>query len=350
MTGTSFDGIDLAYIQSDGINQISRIKSDYLPYNQHLRYKIRQIMENSTTLQQIKELEQELTTLHCNLVTDFIAKYNISDIDLIGMHGQTIYHDASRQLTWQLGNPQQLATKTGIKVIADFRNKDLLNGGQGAPLVPIYHYHLFHQLQSPFVIVNIGGICNISYCDVAKQQLLASDVCFGNAPFDDFMHNHFNLAFDNNGDITKNGRVNYDLCLMLVNSVDTKFPKSFDRYDFANLIKNLQHQVEKSDLLANLAHIIALFLQKSFAFLPEKPKHIIVCGGGRKNLGIMQAIKSLHNNLFIAEDFNLDGDSIEAEAFAFLAIRSYLGLPLSFAQTTGLKNIAQCSGGVLFTP
>ena len=352
MTGTSFDGIDLAYLQSDGINQINQLKHCYLPYSASFRQQIRHIMQEKVYLNEIKDLEYSLTKIHADFVLDFLENNKISScsIDLLGFHGQTIYHNAKKYLTWQLGNPQLLATLTKIKVIGDFRSKDLAHQGQGAPLVPIYHHHLFCNINSPFIVLNIGGIANLTYCDYQKNQLLAYDFCFGNAPFDDFMHHHFQQNFDINGIFTQSGKIDFALCQKISDEPIFSSQQSFHRQDFDNILAKVQQNLAKPDILANYATILALVLANKLKTLPQQPKSLILCGGGRKNLGIVSAIKKQlsYLNIYNSEDLGFNGDSIEAEAFAYLAIRSYLNLPISFPSTTQVPQ--EISGGCTFLP
>ncbi len=352
MTGTSFDGIDLAYLQSDGINKINLLKHYYLPYSNAFREQIRHIMQEKVYLLEIKNLEYSLTKIHADLVLNFLTdqKISSSEIDLLGFHGQTIYHDAKKYLTWQLGNPQLLATLTNIKVVSDFRSKDLAHQGQGAPLVPIYHYHLFCKLNSPVVILNIGGIANLTYCNYQENQLFAYDFCFGNAPFDDFMHQNFQQNFDMHGTITQSGKVDSFLCQKISQKAIFSSKQSFHRHDFDNVLQEIQQNISTSDILANYANIFAIVLENKLKTLPQQPKNLVLCGGGRKNLGITLAIKKQlsYLNIYNSEDLGFNGDSIEAEAFAYLAIRSHLNLPISFPNTTQVSQ--EISGGCTFLP
>ena len=352
MTGTSFDGIDLAYLQSDGINKINLLKHYYLAYSPHFRQQIRHIMQEKVYLAEIKDLEYSLTKIHADLVLNFLTDQKISsyNIDLLGFHGQTIYHNAQKYLTWQLGNPQLLATLTNIKVVGDFRSKDLAHQGQGAPLVPIYHYHLFSKINSPVAVLNIGGIANLTYCDYQKNQLLAYDFCFGNAPFDDFMHQNFQQNFDINGTLTQSGKADLSLCQKISQKAIFSSQKSFHRHDFDNILQEIQQNIAKPDVLANYATILALVLENKLKTLPQQPKSLILCGGGRKNIGITLAMKKQlsYLNIYNSEDLGFNGDSIEAEAFAYLAIRSHLNLPISFPNTTQVKQ--EISGGCTFLP
>jgi anhydro-N-acetylmuramic acid kinase len=355
MTGTSFDGIDLAYLQSDGIDKINLLKHCHLPYLANIRDKIRKIMQKKVDVLTIKELEQEITIIHADLVLNFLHDNQISsqDIDFLGFHGQTICHNAKKQLTWQLGNPQLLATLTKIKVIADFRSKDLAYNGQGAPLVPIYHYNLFKNINfsaCPFVVLNIGGIANLTYCCHQKQQLIAFDFCFGNAPFDDFMHQNFQQNFDKNGIRTQVGKVNLALCEKISLHPIFNSLQSFHRQDFHHILQEVQSNLVPRDILANYATIFALVLKNKLQTLPQLPENLILCGGGRKNIGITLAIKQQLNelNIYNSDDIGFNGDSIEAEAFAYLAIRSHLNLPISFPTTTQVKQ--PISGGCTFLP
>ena len=358
MSGTSMDGIDLALIESDGVNYIQKIASDYLPYSCELRNKILDLITNKQTLKNIKIIENEITNHHLSLVKEFLIKNQLSsqDIDIIGFHGHTICHDPKNGFSWQIGNPQLLAYKTNIDVVFDFRNQDILLKGQGAPLVPIYHFHLFKKYQQfknkNIGVLNIGGIANISIFNTNHENsLIGYDVCFGNAPFDDLMKFNFNKPYDENGLTTLQGKVNIDIAeLILKNQIfHHKIPRSFDRQNFTEILKPLE-SLSVIDRLASMSYILAQSLKISLEILDIKLSNIFVCGGGRKNLGILKSLQQQIDDVEIADidQIKINGDDIEAEAFAFLAIRSILKLPISFAGTTGLKEAISSSGGVLY--
>ena len=365
MSGTSADGIDLALIESDGQNQITNHGFSYLAYEKNFKEKLQQITycaskKTQISLLEIKLIENELTILHANLINDFLAKNNLSpkDIDIIGFHGHTIFHEPEKLITWQIGNGHLLANKTQIDVIADFRSKDVANGGHGAPLVPIYHFYLLKNQVNPAAVLNIGGISNITYFNGDDENNIeAFDICFGNAPFDDLVKKKFGLDFDKNGQIAKKGKINFELCkeILTNNIFHQKPPKSFHRQDFKTTLAKLE-DLEISDALASMAHIHGEIVKINLKFLSNKPKKIFTAGGGRKNPTIIKELKNSLKSENITIDsidkIGLNGDAIEAEAFGFLAIRSLKNLPISFKKTTGITNNStnnSClSGGVLY--
>ncbi|OFW79891.1 MAG: anhydro-N-acetylmuramic acid kinase [Alphaproteobacteria bacterium RIFCSPLOWO2_01_FULL_40_26] len=353
MSGTSMDGIDLALIESDGRKNIARKNFTHLAYSKEFKKNLTEIIYSHSSALKIKEIENELTLLHASLVNDFLAENKIdrNSIDVIAFHGHTILHNPKQHITWQIGNAHLLAHKTGIDVVSDFRTRDVVLGGEGAPLVPIYHFHLFCEQPRPVVVLNIGGISNITYfTGNDEKDIIAFDVCFGNAPFDDLMKEKLNNDFDEDGKLSQSGNVDFILAdRILQNEIfHKKPPKSFDRDDFAALlapIKNLKIE----DALATFAYMHAKVISINLDFLSTRPKEIFICGGGRKNLAIMNEMKKWLSGITVrtVEEIGLNGDSIEAEAFAFLAIRSLVGMPISFKNTTGISTDSAC-GGVLY--
>ena len=354
MSGTSMDGIDLALIESDGKKIINRKNFDYLPYTPEFKNRLANLIYGNPKLSEIKIVEDDLTLLHVNLVNDFLAKNKIaaSEIDLVAFHGHTILHMPERYATWQVGNPHLLAHKTGINVVADFRSRDIVLGGQGAPLVPIYHFHLFHDQPRPMAVLNIGGISNITYIrNDNENDIEAFDTCFGNAPLDDLVRKKFNLDYDEDGKLAKRGQIDFILAdRILQNEIfHKKPPKSFDRDDFSTLLSPINSLKNPEDALATFAYMHAKAIQISLDFLSEKPKEILVCGGGRKNVAMMDEMKKWLSGVVVktVDELGFNGDAIEAEAFAFLGIRSVLGLPISFQKTTG---VSQGSNSSLASP
>lgn len=349
MSGTSMDGIDLALIESNGKEVINRHPDFlHLRYEQEFKERMRSVIYKAPTLMQIKEIENELTLIHANLVNEFLAKNKIkpSEIDVIGFHGHTILHMPQQLMTWQIGNAQLLAHKTGINVVSDFRTRDLMLGGQGAPLVPIYHFYLFHDQLRPTAALNIGGISNITYFDGDENSIEAFDVCFGNAPFDDLIKKEFGQDFDEDGKLSKSGHADFIIAdHILQNEIFHRKPaKSFGRDDFASLIAPITN-LKIEDALATFAYMHACTVAINLDFLPKKPKEIFVCGGGRKNAAIISEMKKWLTGIEVkpTEEIGVNGDSVEAEAFAFLAIRSLLNLPISFPKTTGTSS-PSCAG------
>ena len=363
MSGTSMDGIDLAIIESDGEAIINRQLFDYQPYSDDFKSKLRKlIIAKSASFLEIKTLEQELTILHSKLILETILKNNIKpeDIDIIGFHGHTIYHNQQKKITWQIGDPFLLAEKTKIKVVANFRNNDMALNGKGAPLVPIYHFFLLKEIKQKLAIINIGGVSNLTYFESNNiNSLTAMDICFGNALFDDLVLQKLGKNFDDNGEITRAGlsskNINQELIVEILNNKIFSITKSasFDRNDFTFIYEKIKNM----SLEESLATLAIIYSKQLIAILKSNkinPQEIILCGGGRKNLGIKMAInqeisnfnKEQNSNILVkdSDEYQINGDAIEAEAFAFLAIRSIKKLPISFKNTSGI-DIDSCKGG-----
>ena len=358
MSGTSMDGVDLALIESDGKKIIKRKGFAYIAYEKNFTNRLQSLIHDGARLgiklEEIKLIENELTIIHANLVNDFLAKNKINktEIDLVSFHGHTIYHAPEQSITWQIGNASLLANKVGIDVVADFRTRDVVLGGQGAPLVPIYHFYLFCDQKLPVAVLNIGGISNITcFYNENENDIEAFDTCFGNAPFDDLMKKRFGQDFDQNGELAKKGKINFILAdHILQNEIfHKKPPKSFDRNDFAALLAPINSLREPQDTLATFAYMHAKAIQINLDFLRKRPQEIFICGGGRKNMAIMDEMRRLLPDIIIktTEEIGLNGNTIEAEAFAFLGIRSLIGLPISFEKTTGVSG-SSC-GGVFYS-
>lgn len=339
MSGTSMDGVDLALIESDGQEIINTKLSDYVAYDKSFKDKLKSVIYDNPTLLEIKLIEKNLTQIHGDFVNQFLQKNNIkpSEIDLISFHGHTILHQPQQNITWQIGDKFLLEKITNIKVIHDFRSKDVIYGGQGAPLVPIYHYNLFKANKAK-VIINIGGIANLSYFnDSGLDSLEAFDYCFGNAPMDDIVRN-INLECDIDGKLAAKGEIKYDLAneILKHDIFHIKPPKSFDRDDFANVISAL-NELNINDYLATLCFIHCQVLAINLSYFKEKAEEVIICGGGRKNKFLIDLFKRELTDfkILIAEDVGFNGDTIEGEAFAYLGIRKLLNLAISFKKTTG---------------
>ncbi len=355
MSGTSMDGVDLALIRSDGRDFIERKKFAYFPYDAETKNSLQSLIYSTPSLVQIKIIENEFTLLNAQIVNNFIAKNNINanEIDAIGFHGHTILHAPQHQVTWQIGNAELLAAQTGINIVADFRNRDVAFGGQGAPLVPIYHFHLLHNQPKPVMVLNIGGISNVTYFSgESENDIEAFDVCFGNAPFDDLTKKKLQLDYDRDGLLSKKGKIDSIFAQrILQNEIFYKAPpKSFDRDDFAEMLAPINN-LKIEDALATFAYMHAQVIKINYEMLANKSdaaKRIFVCGGGRKNAAIMDEMRNALPAVAIKaiDDFGFNGDAIEAEAFAFLAVRRMLKLPISFQKTTGISladNSAQVS-------
>ena len=356
MSGTSLDGIDVAMLVTDGEQVISRGPALTVPYNDEHRQLLRRAITDAEKLADrmarlgvLQRAERDSTQLHIEAVKAFAAKFDIdlNSVDVIGYHGQTVVHRPDKALTVQLGLGAVMAGELGRPVVYDMRANDMLHGGQGAPLVPAYHRALAANLhQKPVAMVNIGGVANVTWID-NDGQLLAFDTGPGNALIDDWMKAHTGSARDEGGSLGLVGRVDEASVAQFLGDAyfESKAPKSLDRNSFSGIdLSGLSLADGAATLVAVTARSIAL-AQKT---VPETPKLWVICGGGRHNRAIMQALENLLGNLQKAEDVGLNGDAVEAEAWAFLAVRSLLGLPLTYPGTTGVRE--PVTGGVLVRP
>lgn len=347
MSGTSLDGIDAALIRTDGENVIEREAFITRPYPDALRAKLRAGLnkprENSL------DAEREMTEAHATIIADLLKSAGVAatDVDLIGFHGQTISHAPDRGHTCQIGDGSLLARLTGIQVINDFRTADVKAGGQGAPLAPVYHAALAGQHKKPVAFLNIGGVANVTYIG-ADGTILAFDTGPGNALIDDWMLSKAKRKYDTDGETASQGDINEGVLEQLLAHpfFAAKPPKSLDRDDF---VSNLWQDLSLNDGAATLTAFTVDSILLSLMHLPEAPASWIVCGGGRLNRYMMQ---QLQNNLGVPvtpiDELGINGDAIEAEAFAYMAVRSLKGLPISFPGTTGVKQ--PLTGGTLHKP
>ncbi|MEM7616787.1 MAG: anhydro-N-acetylmuramic acid kinase [Pseudomonadota bacterium] len=348
MSGTSTDGIDAAIIKTDGYKITEYFESIFIPYQEDFRRKLQNLMnKNANHL----ALEQEFTELNIKAVIKILQlnKMSADDIDLIGFHGQTITHQPAEGITWQIGNSALLAEKTGINVIGDMRRRDVAAGGQGAPLVPIFHHALFNDYTKPLMVVNIGGVANITYISEDEDALMACDTGPGNALIDDFIFSKTGQKYDEGGQLALKGSVNFDIIneIMTLEYFKIPPPKSLDRHDFSDILP-LVNNLSTEDAVATLSYFTAKTIADSAKFAPEQPTKWIICGGGRHNKFIMEKLNELLDG--VVDDIDqhgLSGDYIEAQAFAFLAVRSFKKLPITFPKTTGIARAI--SGGSIYS-
>ncbi|MDF1601486.1 anhydro-N-acetylmuramic acid kinase [Mesorhizobium sp. YIM 152430] len=355
MSGTSMDGIDLAVVATDGDRSVTRGPAMFVPYDAAFRRRIEAALEVAKGIAQraerpgdLADLERDLTLRHARAVSAFVEKHG--PVDLIGFHGQTVLHRPENALTVQIGDGALLARETGTPVVFDMRAADMVAGGQGAPLVPAYHAALGAALRSaeiPVCFVNIGGISNITFV-AAEGPPVAFDSGPGNALIDQWVSREGGVPFDQNGIIASEGGV--------VSGVVERYlgnpffarsgPKSLDRNDFS---LEPAAGLELADGARTLAAVSAKAILKAADHMPAAPKSWIVCGGGRKNPHIVADLRkgaeAQGARVLLAEDVGLDGDAMEAEAWAYLAVRSLHGLPLTWPTTTGCRRPA--TGGVI---
>jgi anhydro-N-acetylmuramic acid kinase len=337
MSGTSLDGIDAALLTTDGENFIQREGFLTVPYDDMLRQRIRACLNiPAECVNTVTDVERDLTVAHADAVKALMQREGLKpkDVNLIGFHGQTVAHAPERKYTCQLGDGELLARLTGVAVVNDFRTADVQAGGQGAPLVPVYHYALAAGREKPVVFLNIGGVANITYIG-AKGEMIAFDTGPGNALLDDWMLKKTRRRFDEGGKTAARGKVDQGILkeLMAHPFFDAKPPKSLDRNAF---VSEIWKGLSPADGAATLADFTVSGIVHALRFLPEKPKAWIVSGGGRLNRAFMDALHhKLHVPVVLIEELGLNGDAIEAEAFGYMAVRSLKGLPISFPHTTG---------------
>ena len=351
MSGTSMDGVDASIVRSDG-NQEYSIKLDkYFKYEDKIRHKIinikdKVLLEDDLKLysDEIKILEKEITVFHADIVNEILKTLKI-EIDFLGFHGQTILHDPEKKITKQLGDGNLLSKLTKKQVIYDFRQNDLKNGGQGAPLTPIYHKLLAKsfkeegKIKLPIIILNIGGIANITSIN-ENYEISSKDIGPGNCLIDKWIRINSDQNFDMNGDIARSGKIDK---FILEQTIDNFYYNQFNKkksLDINDFDISFAKGLSLKDGAATITELTADILSKKLV-----EKDIYVCGGGRKNQFLINSIKNkINNKIFQIDNLGIDGGFIESQAFGYLAIRSYLKLPISFPQTTGCKE--PCSGGV----
>ncbi|MGB5902940.1 MAG: anhydro-N-acetylmuramic acid kinase [Xanthobacteraceae bacterium] len=359
MSGTSLDGVDVALIETDGKRIAGFGPSGYRPYAESERAVLRQALAEAPAMADrdarpgiLAEAERVVTIAHAEAIAAFTAQHGLAreDIDIVGFHGQTVLHRPERRLTVQIGDAAALAKAIHIPVMHDFRAADVAAGGQGAPLVPVYHRALAQSLdrEGPVVLVNIGGVSNITYID-GTDVLIACDTGPGNALLDDFVLRTLGKPFDCEGRLAAQGTVDQT---WLAASLSHPFfakppPKSLDRNDFATL------RLESSDAADGAATLTA-FTAASIAaivpLLPKPPQSWIVVGGGARNLTLLRMLRErlAPATVETGDQLGWSSDAIEAQAFGYLAARGLKGLPLSYPATTGVP--MPMTGGLIAQP
>ena len=366
MSGTSLDGVDVSIIKSDGDREYSSILDRYFEYDRELIQKILKLRDKisnidglSRYLDELKTLEREITLFHANAVSETLKAAN-SPLDLIGFHGQTIFHDSEKKVSKQLGDGNLLSQITKKKVVYNFRQNDLDNGGQGAPLTPIFHNTLANQikkkfnLEFPINILNIGGIANITITTDWKDldhinKILAYDIAPGNCLIDEWIRKNSERKYDKDGLIARSGIIDQLILNQAIENfeISNYYKKSLDIKDFDIFFaKGLSLENGAATITDFTAKLISDGINYAHEIAKSSMGRWIVCGGGRKNRYLLEKIKDKFNqiNLNSIDQYNIDGDFIESQAFAFLAIRSLEGMPISFPGTTRCKE--PLTGGV----
>lgn len=355
MSGTSRDGIDAALIRTDGegVTQPRAFLSQ--PYDSEFRNRLAQVCVRAMAMAEpgsdplIEQVTAQLTTAHVDLVRRLLAHADVAakDIHVIGFHGHTVAHKPDRGWTWQIGDGQGMANALGIRVVAGLRSADVAAGGQGAPLLPVYHRALAASLDKPVAVLNLGGVANITYIG-EDNTLIAFDTGMASGLIDNWVQQEGNTGFDAGGALAASGEVHDGILTAMLDHpyFDLPPPKSIDREDFTiQPVSGLSLADGAATLTAFSVHAIELALRQ----LPQRPRAIFVAGGGRHNGTMMRMLRDVCAvDVRPVGDLGWDGDGLEAQGFAYMAVRSLKGLPISFPGTTGVK--APMTGGMVFEP
>ena len=360
MSGTSGDGVDTSIIISDGYSNYNVLKEKYFKYDQDIFEEIHKLKKNINTKEDLKKfsndinrLERKITLFHGKVAKELLFE---TSVDIIGFHGQTIYHDPKNNISVQIGDGKLLSQITQKNVVFDFRKNDIKNGGEGAPLAPIYHKLIVQKkkINLPICILNIGGISNITLIkDFQDENLISQDLGPGNCLIDNWIRNNSEKKIDFEGRVASRGKINeiiLEQALELYeNFAEQNLSSSFDIKDFdISFARGLSLEDGASTLTEYSARIISTSLNDIFDKHNLTKTNVILCGGGRKNNYLVDRIKlnSKNNISFLNIDtFGIDGDFVESQAFAYLAIRSVNSFNISFPKTTGC--VKPCTGGTL---
>lgn len=350
MSGTSMDGVDVALVETDGERLFRPIAALTHPYPAAFRERLAALVRRrGADPVACKELGRELAELHAQAAWTLLAGLPQADrrIDLIGFHGHTVDHRPRQRVTHQIGDAARLARALAAPVVFDFRSEDVRRGGEGAPLVPIFHALLVRALAKPIAVLNLGGIANLTWIG-RDGALLAFDTGPGNALLDDWLAATCGVAFDEGGRLARQGRVDQERLLHLLAHpfFQRPPPKSLDRNDFdTSAVVGLT----PADGAATLTALTVEAVGRACRFLPEPPRRWLVTGGGRHNRTMLDGLRTrLSVPVDPIEAIGADGDALEAQAFACLAVRVLRGLPTSFPSTTGVPE--PCCGGRIVDP
>ena len=361
MSGTSGDGVDASVINSDGETHYKVLINKYFQYSDELSQNIYRLKRNINKIDDIKkfiteinDLERKITLFHSNVVSNLIKNKEF-EIDLIGFHGQTILHSPKNKYSKQLGDGNLLSQLSKKKVIYNFRQNDLLKGGEGAPLSPIFHQIIVKEkkIDLPVCILNIGGISNLTLIkDFKEENLISKDIGPGNCLIDEWIRRNKKGNYDSNGELASCGKTNkliLDQALEDFENISAENINSFDVNDFEiNFLRGLDLEDGASTITDFTSSIIANKLLEEISKHNQKISKVILCGGGRKNKTLIERIKrDSYNKLKFetSDNYGVDGDFVESQAFAYIAIRSYLKLPITFPNTTGCE--LPLTGGIL---
>ena len=349
ISGTSMDGIDVALLDGDGESAQAGPGATY-PYPPEVAARLREVVSDPLRAAgPLGDLEREVTDAHVAAVEAFLTEYTIprATVALVGLHGQTVLHRPAERYTRQLCDGARAAERLVIDVVCDFRSADVAAGGEGAPLVPLYHAALAADLARPLMFLNWGGVGNVTYLG-PRGEIVAFDTGPANALIDDFVRRRLGLSHDENGALAATGEVRGDLVAGWME--DSYFrrpaPKSLDRNHFQALVASVE-LLSDADGAATLAAFTIEATAAALDHVPEPPRRWLVCGGGRRNATLMARLaRRLGVAVEPVEAIGQDGDFVEAACFAHLALRSRRGLALSLPSTTGVP--LPLTGGVFW--
>jgi anhydro-N-acetylmuramic acid kinase len=339
MSGTSLDGVDTAWVETDG-EQVGRLGPRLtLPYGAALRRDLRALLDAAPGLcgdePALADCTRHLTERHAEAVAALGEP-----ADLIGFHGQTILHQPQNRRTWQIGDAALLARLTGTPVAHDFRSADVAAGGQGAPLAPVFHAVMAASLPKPLAVLNLGGVGNVTWIGEADEALLAFDTGPANAPIDDWAQRRAGLPFDRDGALVDAGQADGAVLSRLIDHpyLAAPPPKSLDRLDFHHALEAAGIEaLSPADGAATLVAFCAVAVAAAARHFPAPPRQWLVTGGGRRNAALMRALAgALAEPVRPVEVAGWDGDALEAQAFGVLAARVAHRVPLTFPGTTGV--------------
>ena len=354
MSGTSMDGIDAALIKTDGEDVVEFGPSLTVPFEDEFKDRLRRILGPAgRAAPGADDLERYLTIMHADAVNSLLSRAELeaADIDVVGFHGHTVHHDPKNGITIQLGEGGLLADWLGIPVVSDFRSRDVNAGGEGAPLVPIFHAALLKSapdVKLPAAVLNIGGVSNVTWVGDGDDGLLAFDTGPGNAPLNEWVLGHTGADLDRDGVLAQAGAVNEEVlkAALAHDYFDRKPPKSLDRQEFC---RDCAEGLGLEDGAATITAFIAGASVRAAEHFPKPVNTWIVTGGGRLNPVLMKHLReATHADVRTADGIGWDGDAMEAQAFAYLAVRAERWLPITFPTTTGVSE--PMSGGNLHQP
>ena len=355
MSGTSLDGIDAALIDTDGRQAVRAIAFRGEPYSDAARAQLAEATALALTYPRPRASPELvaagalITRTHTLAVQKLLRDAGVAaaEVGVIGFHGQTVAHRPDRRWTWQIGDGQVLADATGIRTVADFRSADVAAGGQGAPLIPVYHAALAAGLEGPVAILNLGGVANVTLID-GGAAVAAFDTGPANGLVDSWVEQESGARFDKGGALAAAGRVDETILTAMLDHpfFDAPFPKSLDRNDFTI---QPARGLSAADGAATLTAFTAASVAEGLRLLPAHPRRLLVAGGGRHNPTLLRMIAERTGLQPEPVDaLGWDGDAMEAEGFAYMAVRTLEGLPISFPGTTGAPGAMP--GGTVFVP